>query len=48
MRGLGQGLQNAAFAEDEAARAASGALVLAGAVLDAAGRALEPITEKRT
>jgi hypothetical protein len=48
MRELGQDLQSAVFAEDESARAASGTLVLTSAVLDAAGRAFEPVTEKRT
>jgi uncharacterized membrane protein YccC len=48
MRGLGQSLQNAAFAEDAFARATSGALILAAIVLDAPGRPYEPVTEKRT
>jgi hypothetical protein len=48
MRELGQGLQNAASAEDAFARAASGALVLAAVVLDAPGRPFERVTEKRT
>ena len=48
MRGLGQSLQNAAFAGDAFARAASGALIVAAIVLDVAGRPFEPATEKRT
>ncbi|HEY1944964.1 MAG TPA: FUSC family protein [Roseiarcus sp.] len=43
MRGLGQDLQDAACAEDASARSASGMLILASAVLDAAKRDFEPV-----
>jgi uncharacterized membrane protein YccC len=48
MLGLGGDLQMAASADDAFATAASGALIVAATVLDAAGHPLEPVTEKRT